>query len=188
VDERARSGGRILVAWQELRQRRFPPEFRITAAAWPADLLAVLQPLEHLQANAPRPNPEPDAAQLSTPKPSTPEVPAPWDEQAVANTVTSLWRARRKVETEDSVGPLRQVGRHVQAAWDSLERLGVKVLDHDGEPFHAGLSLDVLATQPHPGISRETVIETVKPTIYLNDRFVQKGQVIVGIPEGGMGS
>lgn len=161
----------MLVAWQGLRQRRFPPEFRIAPAAWPADLLADLQRVEHVRPITPEP---------PTPEPLTPP---PWDEQALASTVTSLWRARRKVESEDSVGPMRQVGRHVQATWDSLERLGVKVLDHDGEPFDSGLSLEALAIQPHPGLSRETVIETVKPTIYLNERFIQMGQVIVGAPE-----
>lgn len=157
----------MLVAWQGLRQRRFPPEFRIAPAAWPADLLADLQRVER--------------AVQSVAEPATAP---PWDEQALASTLTSLWRARRKVESEDGVGPMRQVGRHVQAAWDSLERLGVKVLDHDDEPFDSGLSLLVLAIQPHPGISRETIIETVKPTIYLNERGIQMGEVIVGAPEG----
>ncbi len=159
------------MAWQGLRQRRFPPEFRIAPAAWPADLLAALQRIEHV-----RPIVEKSVDE--------PPIERPWDEQALAGTVTSLWRARRKAESMDGADPMRQVKRHVQTAWDSLERLGVKVLDHDGEPFDSGLSLEALAIQPHPGVSRETIIETVRPTIYLNDRFIQMGQVIVGAPEG----
>jgi hypothetical protein len=157
----------VLAAWHELRQRRFPPEFRIAPAVWPADLLADLQHLERAVGPIGKPVIDP-----------------PWDDKALASTLTSLWRARRKVESADGTGPMRQVGRHVQAAWDSLESLGVKVLDHDNEPFDSGLSLLVLAIQPHPGISRETIIETVKPTIYLNERAIQMGEVIVGAPEG----
>ncbi|MGH4023071.1 MAG: hypothetical protein ACRDRV_00630 [Pseudonocardiaceae bacterium] len=180
MEERSRAGGRMLGVWQELRQRRFPPEFRIAPAAWPADLLADLQRIEQV-----RPvSPEAPGTDLPTAGPiAEPAVAQPLDDQALAGVVTSMWRAQRKVESEEPVGPMRQVGRHVQAAWDSLDRIGVKVLDHDGEPFDSGLSLEALAIQPHPGLHRETVIETVKPTIYRNEQLIQMGQVIVGTPE-----
>jgi hypothetical protein len=170
-------------AWSGLRQWRFPAEFRIPPAVWPVDLLADLARIEQL-----RPAPSPAAPPPTEPPPTGPPSTEPWDERALAQTVTNLWRARRKVESEDPAGPMRQVKRHVQTSWDSMAGLGVKVLDHDNEPFDPGLSLDVLAIQPQAGISRQTIIETVRPTIYLNDRRIQVGQVIVGTPEGGTGS
>ncbi len=164
-------------AWRGLRQRRFPPEFRIAPAPWPADLLTELRRIAQVQQAATVPSPAEQAPPAGAP------AAEPWDEQALADTVTNLWRAQRKVESEERAGPMRRVGRHVQAAWDSVGGLGVKILDHDGEPFDSGLSLEALAIQPQPGLRRETVIETVKPTIYLNERLIQMGQVIVGAPE-----
>lgn len=172
MNKRVSSGGRKNPVWPGLRQWRFPAEFRIAPAVWPADLSADLDRIEQLRQVPPVvPLPGGPAAELL-------------DERGLAQLATSLWRAQRKAGSEDAVGPTRQLGRHVQASWDSMASLGVKVLDHDNEPFDPGFSLDVLAIQPHAGISRETIIQTVKPTIYLGDRRIQLGQVIVGTPEG----
>ncbi|MGH3941988.1 MAG: hypothetical protein ACRDTG_25880 [Pseudonocardiaceae bacterium] len=174
MNKRVSSGGRRDSVWPRLRQWRFPAEFRIAPAVWPADLSAELDRIEQLRRVA-----------SPTAPPAAAVAVEPWNgnERGLAQLATSLWRAQRKVESEDSVGAIRQVGRHVQATWDSMATLGVKVLDHDNEPFDPGLSLDVLAIQPHAGINRETIIQTVKPTIYLRERRIQLGQVIVGTPE-----
>jgi hypothetical protein len=59
----------------------------------------------------------------------------------------------------------------------------VKIYDHTGEEFDAGRSIKVLAYQPTPGLTRERVTDTIKPTIYVHDDLVQIGEVIVGTPE-----
>jgi hypothetical protein len=45
------------------------------------------------------------------------------------------------------------------------------------------MSLKVLCFQPTPGLRRERVIETIKPTIYFKGKTIQMGEVIVGKPE-----
>ena len=59
------------------------------------------------------------------------------------------------------------------------------IRDHTNEPVpeYGSIGLSVLAYQPMPGISRERVIETVKPSVYVDGRLLQMGQVIVGTPE-----
>ncbi|GAA4075660.1 hypothetical protein [Actinomadura miaoliensis] len=101
--------------------------------------------------------------------------------RAVADVATSIWRLRGKL-AESPVEPPRAVVRHLESAWDALAEAGVQVQDHLNAPFDSGLALTVVAFQPTPGLSREQVVETVRPSVYLHDRVVQRGEVIVGTP------
>jgi hypothetical protein len=44
------------------------------------------------------------------------------------------------------------------------------------------LPLKVVTSQPAPGIARETVIETIKPTIYWQQQIIQTGEVVIATP------
>jgi len=78
---------------------------------------------------------------------------------------------------------MKAVARHLNSAWDALHQRGLKVQDHTGCKFDTGQSLTVLAFQPTAGIAWEVVLETVKPTLYLEGTVIQMGEVIVGIPQ-----
>ena len=73
-------------------------------------------------------------------------------------------------------GPLRET-------WNRLEDEGVRITSHEGRVYDPGLSLDVQSLQPTPGLTTEVVLSTVRPTIYFGDSCIQRGEVIVGIPE-----
>jgi hypothetical protein len=77
---------------------------------------------------------------------------------------------------------MRRVFRHVESGWDVLAQAGVEILDHTDAPFSPGQSLKVIEYQPTPGLGREKVLETIKPTVYLKKHMVQMGEVIVGTP------
>lgn len=78
---------------------------------------------------------------------------------------------------------LAKIARHVERLWDSLERVGLNIQDHYNQPFDSGQSLEVLAFQPTPGVEREIVAETIRPTVYLQGQRIQVGQVIVATPQ-----
>ena len=59
----------------------------------------------------------------------------------------------------------------------------MKIQNHTNEPFDSGQSLEVIAFQPSAGISREVVVETIRPTVYLKGIRIQMGQVVVATPE-----
>ncbi len=104
----------------------------------------------------------------------------------VAELGTELWRLRRRMTDEDTGEPrdeLRKTFRPVAAAWETLSDFGVEIQDHTGQPFRSGLAIEALAFQPTTGLTKEIIIETVRPSIYFGGRQVQRGQVIVGIPE-----
>ncbi|MEJ3745437.1 hypothetical protein WEI85_19355 [Actinomycetes bacterium KLBMP 9797] len=156
---------------EELRQRRFHREFRIPPPMWTEpqrarleDLLAAVR-----DAKPESPSPQPAAAP---------------DEEALATAVTNLWRAQRKLTAAgERPSPRdRQASRYLRTCTEALGEAGLVVQDHDGDVFNAGRALEVLVYQENPALTAETVIETVRPSVYLHGRLVQMGQVIVGTP------
>ena len=99
---------------------------------------------------------------------------------------SAAWKLRQKVTnpvTREPKEEMRSLVRYIDAIWESLAQVGLEIQDHTEQPFDSGQSLEVLAFQPMSGIARETVIETVKPTIYLKGVRLQRGQVIVETPQ-----
>lgn len=171
----SRRTGWFRSAWQDLRQRRYPVEFRIPRAAWPVDVRADLERV---------------AALLAAPAPTTAAAApgdAARDDDALVKAAIGLWRTQRRVDAQDEGDDSRlsrHVRLHLRTAWAGLAELGLTVRTHDGEPFDSGLALVAEAFQPHPGATREIVIETVSPTVLLAGRMIRPGKVVVGRPEG----
>lgn len=129
-------------------------------------------------------------AGAAPPVTAAPAANAPGDlpDAALADAMSSLWRAGRKLAAAqdgggDSGGAVRQAARHLRAAGDAFATVGVTVQDHDGTVFDAGLALEVVAYEPRAGARGETVLETVRPCVYRGGRRIQVGQVIVATPE-----
>lgn len=98
---------------------------------------------------------------------------------------TQAWRARIKM-LDAATGEIRddmiRVNRHVESILGSLRTMGFELKDHTGDGFDYGQPLKVVGTQPEKGLQRETVLETLKPTIYWKGQIVQQGEVVVGTP------
>ncbi len=157
-----------------LRQLRFPRAIRIAPPIWPEESWDAIEKL---------------AAALKAPATESPKdiVTVALAQPAVlAQLATGLWRLRQKMVEPGTDRPqeeMRKAFRHFQSIWDLLTESGVQIQDHTNTPFDAGLSLKVLTYQPTPGLTRERVIETVKPSVYHDGRAIQMGEVIVGTPE-----
>jgi len=97
----------------------------------------------------------------------------------------ATWKLYEKMfdrQTGEAHTEFRQLARHVATIRERLGELGLQIQDHTGKPFDSGQSLEVLAFQPTDGIATEAVVETVRPTLYIRERRILKGQVIVGTP------
>lgn len=106
-----------------------------------------------------------------------------WDESAAVELGNSLWRARHKLaQLADTSQHARQAGRYLDRAERALADTGVVIQDHDGSAYHPGLSLEVVATVNDTIPDAAIVVETIRPSIYLSDRRIQLGQVVVGGP------
>ena len=165
---------RLSRARWRFRQRRFPPEFRIGEPEWPFDG----RPPDATE-REPVPQPEEPVRR----HPAEPPV-ADLPDEVLADVVTNLWRTTRKVLGDGEPDRAqRQAARHLRATWSTLAEAGVEAKDHDGLQFDSGMSLDVAAYETRPGLTAETVVETVQPSVYRAGRCIQIGQVIVGQPE-----
>ncbi len=84
--------------------------------------------------------------------------------------------------TDEPLPEVAKLFRHLDSTWDVVVQAGVQIQHHTGARFESGLGLSVLAYQPTPDLAHETVVETIKPSVYYQGRLIQMGEVIVGTP------
>jgi len=110
---------------------------------------------------------------------------APELHQLLVRAATSVWRALGKLHDPDT-GEVREesrrVHRHVEAIGEALEAFGVETLDPRSSVFDAGLPLKVISFEETPGLVKEVITETIKPSVRWRGRLLQVGEVIVGVP------
>jgi hypothetical protein len=163
----------------DLRQLKYPKEFRIAPIEWSPDLTAQLDDMigkltQPVDVNPPESKSKSDSLDESL--------------KFIANLGTDIWRVREKMlkpGTDEPLDEMRKAYRHLSSTWEKLRDAGFKIQNHTGEKMPKGgiYQLKVLAYQPEPGLNCEVIIETVKPSIYYKDRMIQMGEVIVGTPE-----
>jgi hypothetical protein len=98
---------------------------------------------------------------------------------------THVWRTRAKLVDAETGQPReenKRVYRHVEGAMESLGQMGLTMNDWMNQPYDAGLPVKVISFQPTPGLTRDTIVEVVKPTVIWNDTLLQLGEVVVGVP------
>ncbi len=105
--------------------------------------------------------------------------------KGVAVIATTVWKARFRT-IDPASGEVREDMRRISADVERIHRclndLGVVVEDHTNKPFDYGLPWQVVATKPTPGITKEIVTETLKPTVRWNEQIIQHAEVEIGTP------
>jgi hypothetical protein len=108
------------------------------------------------------------------------------DKKALAAIATSVWKAKSRLHdagTAEGGGVLGRVLGDITRIWNTLvDDLGLEIKDHTGEAFDYGLPLQVVTSQPTQGITKERVIETIKPTIRWRNKTIQMGAVVIATP------
>lgn len=95
---------------------------------------------------------------------------------------TGIWRVRRKMESLSRMPKeIKDALYSLESIWMSMSDGGVEIIDHTGvmPSKHEAKIVEVRDT---PGLAREQVIDTIKPTILIHGEVVQAGEVIVGRP------
>jgi hypothetical protein len=99
---------------------------------------------------------------------------------------TNAWRAKNKmvdIETGEPKEEMRRVFRHVEGIFNSFDELGFVVTAPSvGKAYDTGMALKVICFEEMPGVSREEITETIKPSVTWRGRLLQIGEVIVGTP------
>lgn len=104
---------------------------------------------------------------------------------SLSSLATQVWRTKVKMLDSTTGEPreeMRRVYRHVEGALENLSQMGLTLNDWINQPYDPGLPVKVLTFQPTPGLARDTVVEAVRPTVIWNNKLLQLGEVVVGIP------
>ncbi len=171
------SARQVQTALSSLRQLRYRKPFRIPRAKWPDYWTEIMARAQGAFADDAGTAPKTDQ---DDPSRNGNDV-----YPLLTDVITSLWRARRRMLPDEGKEPpdaLRPSYRHISAAWDALASDRVEIKDHTGERYVPGMALQVIAFQPTPGLTHETVLETIKPSVFHADTLIQRGEVIVGTP------
>ncbi len=123
-------------------------------------------------------------------RPSSAPAPAPSGGSAeaeldgpLADLATHVWRARHRLnDAAQPADALRRTSRHIDSAVESFRLLDLNLKDWINEPYDPGLPVKVLTYQPTAGLTRDTVIEVIRPAVLWRGRLLQSGEVVVGTP------
>lgn len=157
------------MTFSDLRQLFYPKHFRIRSPNWTLDLLM----------------PRLGRAEVATKNEAAQGLNFKQQCKLFADIATQSWQLRQRMIDPRTGAPkhdMRKAFHHIVSIMDTLSEAGVQIQDHTGKPYRPGLAVQTLAFQPTGEVTRETIIETVRPSVYLNAKQIQQGQVIVGKP------
>lgn len=163
-------GGAI---WSNLRQRRYPKEFRIPPGlALGPEVRSKLEEIKHLIIN-------------HTDGPG---------EAHLAAVATTWWEAsRRAARLEELLGedsPLGPQVRRMQAILEEMDRelrkLGVAVIDDEGKEWDEGdARWEVEGGEVVSGLALPVIATTLRPAVFREGRLLQRGKILVNFPGEG---
>jgi len=105
---------------------------------------------------------------------------------SLAQIATNAWRARIKMVdscTGEAKEEMKRVYRHIEAIFDALEQIELDTIDPTGQKYDSGMALKVVSFERTPGLSKEEIKETIKPSVKWRGQLIQRGEVIVGTPQ-----
>lgn len=186
--------------FKDLRQMLVPREFRIASPAWPPDLARRLATAIGNAARAAADSAEAarkaaltqrDAAAGQNQSSKSPDAGDALQKRLkfLAEVATGLWRMRRcmvapgpgRLLDASPLETMRKPFRWLVSAWDALKENGVEIQDHTGDPDIPGQLLN-RHFELAPDFKQSTIVDTIKPTVYLDGRIIQVGEVIIGTP------
>ncbi len=120
-------------------------------------------------------------------KPSSIRVPKDVQELfgPLVDMATNAWRLRVRMvdpETGEPREENRKLYRFVEGLFRALTEADIQVVDKTGKPYDNGMSEKVINFEQTPGLSKDEIIETIRPTIRWKEQILYHGEIIVGIP------
>ena len=98
---------------------------------------------------------------------------------------TNAWRLKVRMIDPDSGEPkeeTRKLYRFVEGLFRALGDAGIQVIDKTDKPYDSGMSEKVVSREQTPGLLKEKIIDTVRPTVRWKERHFHYGEIIVGTP------
>ena len=99
-----------------------------------------------------------------------------WAEPLIARLATETWRLGRRLDRVGDDERLRALHDSLSRLEDALTEYRVETVEHEGQTYDAGLRVEVLHEGETDG--NPVIAETIRPTILLDGRVLQQGQVV----------
>lgn len=121
------------------------------------------------------------------PQPKSMQIPTDIQELfgPLIEVATNAWRLKIRMldsETGEPKKDMHKLYRFVEGLFRGLQQAGIRVVDMVGKTYDSGMPLKVLNFEPVPGLQREEIIETMRPTILWKEQLLRAGEIIVGTP------
>jgi hypothetical protein len=152
----------------KLRQLWFPAAFRLPEPEFTKEQLDLLEEL----------------IQLIHPTLSQQEKTAGDERLSMAHFLvdlgTGIWRIRRKIEGLTRMPKeIKDALYSLESTWASMSEGGVEIVDHIGT-IPSKNEAKVVEVRDIPNLTRDQVVETIKPTIVFRGEVIQLGEVVMG--------
>jgi hypothetical protein len=97
---------------------------------------------------------------------------------------TETWRLQRKIDRlpiECSLEDLAGISASVNRMESGLRDIGIECREYTNQPYDPGMHLTVLAYEQVEGMqeTREMVLQTIAPSVFLGGQLIQQGEVVV---------
>lgn len=110
--------------------------------------------------------------------------------RSLTTIATNAWKMQGRVIDGQTKEPREEIKkdevkkmiRHIEAIFEALLALGIEVRDRTGEAFDYGLPDKIVASSPQSGLTKELIVETIRPTIYCQNQLLQTGEVVIATP------
>ncbi|MEN6427954.1 MAG: hypothetical protein ABFE13_21585 [Phycisphaerales bacterium] len=120
-------------------------------------------------------------------RPTTMKIPEDVQELLgpLAEIATNAWRLKVRMIDSQTGQPKEETSRlyrFVEGLFRALDDAGIQVIDKAGKPYDNGMPEKVISFEQTPGLAKEEIIDTVRPTIRWRERPLCNGEIIVGLP------
>lgn len=88
-----------------------------------------------------------------------------------------------KKSVEKTLKPLKNLSKKYDRTLKILSKNGFQIMDYDNKKFNEGMAIKVLDSFPDSDVEEDTIVETVKPAIFYENKMILMGEVIVAVPE-----
>ena len=101
--------------------------------------------------------------------------------KGVTHIAIDQWRLERRIQRLEASSPgigVAGVYDSAQRIEESLRELGVTIAEHDGTVHDPGALYEVVHIREE--CDTQVVVETIAPSVLINERIVKHGQVVIG--------
>lgn len=105
--------------------------------------------------------------------------------EPMVDMATNAWRLKLRMvdpATGEPKEASRKLYRFVEGMFRALGDAGIQVIDKTGKPYDNGMSEKVIKFEQTPGLLKDEIIETIRPSIRWKEEPLYFGEIIVGTP------